>query len=1460
MSQGTPEAEFNAGHEEVQDACKSQMVVDGGCLQPGDHGGHLPRPLGSPFVPGAGNGGSSSGPRRQPKDGLSGSEHDSIRQLSFPLWCSKLTTLVLRSRTAFASYLSFSISTSRRSSTRAPKSPALFPVPPPVDGCFDRMPAGVSSCRRRAIGIARAVHIVCMALNFWQSNGDFSGKEALWRAPNSVHRALYQRVRAFIKSDGLMSTFDALHVGRKNPELFARLSEVTALLTKLGCSASPYSKVFTGYEITKDNTQFPELEPYRDLDPSRLLLFGRGHWDVTDFLGDDLVMAYREPESIKVERTPAAWEYPRIRDSAEKVAQLALLWDRQGLLRLHQERVSSRKQYELVRIFNCYKAVDRDRQIGDRRGRNAVECILRGPSSNLPAGPDLCDLAIDLDSQRLHVSISDRRDFYNQLWATKARAVSNTLGPGLPVSLVKETDAYQQFLLDSSRKRYSRVRHGDRLGFAASSSSVTDIVWACFNSVLQGDHGGVEIATDAHTRLLQSYGLLQEHVRMVANKPCFSFDVAEGLVIDDFFCVSIDPRGQAREDSHAYAAYYRAQQAYKDFELLGSPEKDIVAGEEGKTIGAYLNGGASAVAHVVCTVGAPPAKRLALSTLTLQSCALAYTTVSLHRCIVGAWVSMLLYRRPMMNILNESFSLIEAFPDLDDGALIPLPRAVAQELTLCAVLAPLMLSDVAVPFDDLVYATDASEERGAVCSAFLGRQLGHLISKVCKTKGAYTRLHVGLGSQGTQIEPEVNEGEPEHDSLYREVDRPLVFSFEFLEIFAGSSRISEALHRIGVVVGPPIDISYSEEFDLSKLHVLAWIYHLIEAGRLLAVAVEPPCTTFSIMRRPALRSRAQPYGFDVQDPQTRLGNLLFLRALQILKKASLHGVAGLLERPFSALSKFLPPYQHALRWPGADEVRVDSCQYGSIHQKSFALLVVNVDLSSVARRCQGTCCHVPIAGVYTKASAIYTEELAAALAWALRHSIRVIKARREAEQAGSVEGLENQLVNEVMLANDWKVTHSWKFKKPSHINLLELKAVEKLIDEKAKSGPSRFLNLVDSNVSRCALGKGRSASWAITSVLRRISAAMVAFGLYMVNPFCPTRLNCADDPTRLRELRRPVDGWGWRERSFEELWRIALIRPTKRWASNWIRLIIFLLGPTVVDLADKSLYRHSPQGQGIFQTSSSSVFPCPAFHYAPLDFDSSLGFPGEGPCPSVMPHAAQAWSWPFTSVPPSRRHLGFSLHPQWTSCRSRHLDFLRLLRCLRCFLAPLLLLSCLARCDAMAPETAAEIARAAERLNLEVSLEGRPTLPVTNRYREKCWTQFEMWLRTENIDFESLLARHVEYIDDINAVVARFGRSLFSAGKPYNQFVETINTLTSKKPALRRLMQGAWDGFFLAPCGAWSSPCGYALAGFTVDDHSILVLGLDILCWMPCTELGSTSPPWRTACGLQVRAAVAERC
>ena len=142
-----------------------------------------------------------------------------------------------------------------------------------------------------------------------------------------------------------------------------------------------------------------------------------------------------------------------------------------GLLFLHQFDFPAEAPHELTRIFNCLKDQHNDRQIGDRRGRNACEARLQSSSKSLPSGPDFADLLVDTKKHRLSICCTDRRDFYHQFWATPSRAVSNTVVPPISIELFRDLSAMKSFTLASTCSKSSRLVFGDRLGFVEGKSS-----------------------------------------------------------------------------------------------------------------------------------------------------------------------------------------------------------------------------------------------------------------------------------------------------------------------------------------------------------------------------------------------------------------------------------------------------------------------------------------------------------------------------------------------------------------------------------------------------------------------------------------------------------------------------------------------------------------------------------------------------------------------------------------------------------------------------------------------------------------------------------------------------------------------------------------------------------------------------------------------------------------------------
>ena len=136
-----------------------------------------------------------------PLDGQGGSSHavfpeeketakapSEIQLVSYLQWCSKLTKLVLRTRTTFSAFLHLSIGISKSSRPRGRLAPTFFPIPVPLQGIFDRMTAAPSQKKRISLSLNRAVHVISMAMNLWHFGGDIREREELWQTPNSMHR------------------------------------------------------------------------------------------------------------------------------------------------------------------------------------------------------------------------------------------------------------------------------------------------------------------------------------------------------------------------------------------------------------------------------------------------------------------------------------------------------------------------------------------------------------------------------------------------------------------------------------------------------------------------------------------------------------------------------------------------------------------------------------------------------------------------------------------------------------------------------------------------------------------------------------------------------------------------------------------------------------------------------------------------------------------------------------------------------------------------------------------------------------------------------------------------------------------------------------------------------------------------------------------------------------------------
>ena len=361
-------------------------------------------------------------------------------------------------------------------------------------------------------------------------------------------------------------------------------------------------------------------------------------------------------------------------------------------------------------------------------------------------------------------------------------------------------------------------------------------------------------------------------------------------------------------------------------------------------------------------------------------------------------------------------------------------------------------------------------------------------------------------------------------------------------------------------------------------------------------------------------------------------------------------------------------------------------------------------------------------------------ELAAAYADAIRKRLAALE-----RCALDADGLESPYVNELAISRTWATERAWTWRRPTHINLLETASVYRLCKQLAfDSGPLRFCSLCDSNVARCAISKGRSPSHGLSRGLKRIAAVCLSHGLCPQLPFCPTRLMPADHPTRDAPFPQPGASFLPEVTSRTQLVPLHALPRVRRWLANWVRLVCLAsaVKPVCLDSC-----RDCNRAWRTFVPS-------------PLDFDASLGFPGEGP---------SVW-------------FGF---PGW-------FGWLR-------FWAVVVLVDL---SHGMHPRNAGDEFRKAAREPLPLP-EGRPVEARTQKIRGVLWLQFLTWLDTTGIDRNLFLeTAGLVDVDTINAVLARFGRELYKSGRPYSQFSETLNAFMARVPKLRRVLQPAWDVAF----------------------------------------------------------------
>ena len=315
---------------------------------------------------------SSLPPRGEPASGGTASRKQPFvegESLAFDLsvpYLSSLASLprrILACKTKFSHFLRATFHL-QRGGHSAPSS-ALFPLPVPFPGIFDRSGPKLARKRCQSIMSQRCIHVIAMCLNYVFCGGKWIPSAELRRPPSSCQLAAFDRIRRFISACGSQAPLFPMCPGRRSHELVARIRGLHLFASTHGpLPGGGYGQASFG-QATGSDIKRPELHPYTSLNAARLKLSGSaGFWPLP-FLQPNLILPFLEPKVLRFREEEPEEPHPsRCFDSAEELAALFCKWDRQGLLGFTFE---NHEEWMKVRVFNARKNDLCDRQTGDRR-------------------------------------------------------------------------------------------------------------------------------------------------------------------------------------------------------------------------------------------------------------------------------------------------------------------------------------------------------------------------------------------------------------------------------------------------------------------------------------------------------------------------------------------------------------------------------------------------------------------------------------------------------------------------------------------------------------------------------------------------------------------------------------------------------------------------------------------------------------------------------------------------------------------------------------------------------------------------------------------------------------------------------------------------------------------------------------------------------------------------------------
>lgn len=501
-------------------------------------------------------------------------------------------------------------------------------------------------------------------------------------------------------------------------------------------------------------------------------------------------------------------------------------------------------------------------------------------------------------------------------------------------------------------------------------------------------------------------------------------------------------------------------------------------------------------------------------------------------------------------------------------------------------------ADLRVDFCHRIYALDASPWAGGIVVADSSPEVVAELWRHSEQKGFYTNLmgpassalrEIGIDPQaGLLYGPQTEHGPLPHEWTAR-VPPTLQegILYDCAEIFRGSGNWSQCHEQHGLICHHGFDNSGTRLFfkDLLDKTTFQEVISLALRRVVREWHAGPPCLTFGTLRRPRLRSREQPSGFDPSDSLTAEHNTLARRTAMLGCIVILTGAFFSCEQTGSSVM-FRMHLFRVLLMLGCTITRIASCSFGSAFNKPYQWLHNKgwlLELEGVCQ-CKWKNRHFKVEGNFTAASIEVFNARCVPDAWAVygrrprigesvasfsaqypvsmmnRMALGSVAAKRTGapvipfesrvlafQRVGLFDFPDEQpvfTVDDAIESRPWHEDPEWiaelaeslsfrllfkyHFRQKAHINVLESRVYASWIKYCAKKHPnSRLLGLLDSRVTLGAADKGRSSSYSISRVLKQSIPYLLGSNLFPGGLHVYSKHNRGDAPSRDKAVEPP---------------------------------------------------------------------------------------------------------------------------------------------------------------------------------------------------------------------------------------------------------------------------------------------------------------------------------------------------